>query len=113
MEQFKNIGTTLATFRKEKKLQQSDLSVLLAERGINVSNQAISKWEKGKTVPNAIQFLNLCEVLGIEDVMSCFSDGHAGILSGLNTEGRKMVTALIMALSESPQYAQGGGSEAK
>lgn len=106
MDQFKNLGDTLTVLRKNRNIHQSQLAAMLEERGIKVTNQAISKWENGKTIPNAVQFLTLCDVLGVEDVMSCFSDGHTGFLSGLNPEGRKMITELIHVMSESSKYAQ-------
>ena len=118
MDKFKDFGVTLTKLRKRKHIKQSELAALLAERGISVTNQAISKWETGKIVPNAIQFLIICDIYGVEDVMSCFSNdqegklsrrktaGHEEMFSGLNENGRKMVTELIQVLSESARYAQ-------
>ena len=118
MDKFKDFGVTLTKLRKRKHIKQSELAALLADRGISVTNQAISKWETGKTVPNAIQFLIICDIYGVEDVMSCFSNdqeeklsrrktaGREEMFSGLNENGRKMVTELIQVLSESDRYAQ-------
>lgn len=111
MEKFKNLGETLTKLRKEKNLLQSEVAALLEERGISVTNQGVSKWETNKVVPNAIQFLNLCDILGIEDVMSTFSDGYTGFQSGLNADGRKMVTELIHFLSENPKFSNNPVSE--
>ena len=105
MEKFKNFGKTLSALRKEKNIQQKELAALMKDRGISITNQAISKWETDKAVPNAIQFLNLCDILEVEDVMSSFSEGHTGLQSGLNAEGRKMVTELIHFLSENPKFS--------
>ncbi len=106
MDKFKNLGETLTRLRKEKNMLQSDVAELLEQRGISLTNQAISKWETDKVIPNAIQFLNLCDILGVEDVMSTFSDGYTGFQTGLNTEGRKIVTELIHFLSENPKFSQ-------
>ena len=106
MDKFKDFGVTLTKLRKRKHIKQSELAALLADRGISVTNQAISKWETGKTVPNAIQFLIICDIYGVEDVMSCFSDGHTGFLSGLNADGRKMALELIQVFGESEKYSQ-------
>ena len=106
MEKFKNLGETLTVLRKEKNYLQSDVANMLVDRGINVTFQAISKWETGTTIPNAIQFLNLCDILGVEDIMSCFSNGNTGFLSGLNRDGRQIISDLIHALSESTRYSQ-------
>ena len=110
-EKFKCLGETLTKLRKEKNLLQSEVAALLEERGISVTNQGVSKWETNKVVPNAIQFLNLCDILGIEDVMSTFSDGYTGFQSGLNADGRKMVTELIHFLSENPKFSNNPVSE--
>lgn len=118
MEKFKNFGDTLTKLRKRKHIKQTELAALLAERGVTLTNQAISKWETGKAIPNAIQFLILCDIYEVDDVLACFSNGQAGgvnrrkddgreeVLSGLNSDGRKMVTELIQVLSESSRYAQ-------
>ena len=106
MEKFKNLGETITQLRKEKNMLQSDVAELLEQRGISLTNQAISKWETGKVIPNAIQFLNLCDILGVEDVMSAFSDGYTGFQTGLNADGREMVTEFIHFLSENPKFSQ-------
>lgn len=52
----KKIGITLATYRKDKKMSQIELADKLRNYGINVSNAAISAWEKDISSPNAHQF---------------------------------------------------------
>ena len=118
MEKFEGFGDSLVKARKRKHLNQRELTKLLNERGVLVKYPAICKWEKGKVVPNAIQFLILCDICGIDDALSFFSNGQAGnssghkidaydeVLSGLNPKGRKMVMELIRILRENPKYAQ-------
>ena len=53
------IGEVLAACRKAKGLSQMELAQRLTELGCEVSNQAVSKWEKNMTLPNARQFLAL------------------------------------------------------
>ena len=100
------IGEILAACRKERGLSQMELAQALTARGCEVSNQAVSKWEKSMTLPNARQFLALCEVLEIADVRGEFSEGRAGLLSGLNQEGRRRVQDYIQLLRESGRYAE-------
>ena len=59
MDQIK-IGGLIATCRKEKKLTQMQL----AER-LNVTDKAVSKWERGNAIPDPSIMLALCEILGI------------------------------------------------
>ena len=98
-------GEILATCRKQRGLNQSELAEKLTAMGCEVSNQAVSKWEKGMTLPNARQFLTLCDVLEIEDIRGQFSEGQAGLLSGLNEEGRRRALEHIQLLRESGRFA--------
>ena len=59
MDQIK-IGRFIATRRKEVGLTQLEL----AEK-LNISDRAISKWENGKSLPDASIMIELCEILGI------------------------------------------------
>lgn len=54
------IGKFIAACRKEKGLTQTQL----AEK-LNITNRAVSKWETGKSIPDAAIMLDLCKILGI------------------------------------------------
>ncbi len=56
----KKIGKFIATCRKEQGLTQAEL----AER-FGITDRAVSKWETGKSMPDASIMLELCEVLEI------------------------------------------------
>ena len=100
-----NIGEILNQRRKELGLSQSGLAAKLSNSGINVTNQAISKWENGSTLPNAIQFLSLCRVLDIDDINGTFMSGSSGgILAGLDSTGRRKVMEYIELLHDSGRY---------
>lgn len=98
-------GEILAQCRKQKGLNQAELAEKLTALGCEVSNQAVSKWEKDMTLPSALQFLTLCDVLEIEDIRGEFSEGQAGLLRGLNPEGRRHALDYIQLLRESGRYA--------
>lgn len=101
-----NIGEILNVKRKELGFSQSELAAELSCKGVNVTNQAISKWENGSTLPNAKQFLCLCQVLGIEDINEMFlGKSSGGILSGLDSSGRRKVMEYIELLHDSGRYA--------
>lgn len=53
------VGTQIARLRKEKGLTQNDLGDRLG-----VSFQAVSKWERGETLPDTAILLDLANVLG-------------------------------------------------
>ena len=59
MDQIK-IGAFIAERRKIKNLTQAQL----AEK-LNVTDRAVSKWERGKCLPDSSIMLDLCHELGI------------------------------------------------
>lgn len=84
-----DIGKTISRARREAGLSQAGLAARLTLLGVDVTNQAICKWENGSTLPNARQLLVLCAALGMEDVLGEFTNGKYGAYSGLNAAGRK------------------------
>lgn len=59
MDQVK-IGKFIAEKRKQKKLTQS----MLAEK-LGITDRAVSKWERGLSLPDASIMFSLCEILSI------------------------------------------------
>jgi SOS-response transcriptional repressor LexA len=99
-----SVGATLAELRKEKKLKQKDVADRLANYGINISNKAVHSWEKGLTQPNADQFLALCDVLDVEDVLWQFGKTHKGLYARLNSDGRQKAREYINLLFENERF---------
>ena len=54
------IGQFIASQRKQKGMTQAELALLLG-----ITDRAVSKWERGKGMPDASLMLALCEALGI------------------------------------------------
>ena len=50
---YKTFGETIASLRRAHGMRQQTLADALAEAGVPVSNQAVSKWENDATLPNA------------------------------------------------------------
>ena len=100
-----DIGEILNKKRRELNLSQADLAEHLRADGIEVTNQAASKWENGTTLPNAKQFLALCRALDIDDIAGAFGNFGTGILSGLDAVGRKKALEYIELLRESGRYS--------
>lgn len=65
------IGTNIALFRKRLRLTQAGL----AEK-INYSDKAISKWERGESVPDVVTLVSLARHLGVT-VNDLLSDPNA------------------------------------
>lgn len=100
-----NIGKTIGQARREAGLSQAELAARLTMLGVNVTNQAVCKWEKGTTLPNARQFIVLCAALGIDDVLGEFTNGRYGAYSGLNVVGRRKLQEYKELLMETGRYS--------
>ena len=66
MDQIK-IGQYIANKRREKNWTQLQLA-----KKLNITDRAVSKWETGKSLPDASLMINLCNLLGItvDDLLS-------------------------------------------
>ena len=96
----------LADLREKSKLTQGELAEELVARGILVTNNTVSKWERRRVVPDAGQFLALCEVLGVEDVMQTFgrAEPMQDAFAGLNHTGRREAKRYIQFLLGNDMY---------
>ena len=56
-----NLGERITTLRKEKDISQGDLA-----KRLNVSRQAVSKWEQGQSSPDTAKLIQLAELLGTQ-----------------------------------------------
>jgi len=99
-----SIGSTLAELRRAKKLMQKDVASRMSAYGFSVGAKTIYNWEKGLAQPNAGQFLALCDVLGVDDVLWQFAGIHKGPYAGLNQAGRQKAREFIDLLFHIDMY---------
>ena len=66
----KRIGAFIAQCRREKNLTQMQLAELL-----DITNQAVSKWENGRGMPDVSLLQPLCDILEIS-LNELFSGEH-------------------------------------
>ena len=92
MDQIK-IGRFIAEKRKEQKMTQ----VQLAEK-LGITDRAVSKWETGKSLPDASIMLELCGLLGIT-----VNDLLSGEVVSMNNYNDKMEKNLIEAVRQKEQ----------
>lgn len=108
MEDGRKLGSKLSELRKARKMSQQEVAKLVSVGSDPISNRAVSKWETGDTLPNAEQFLALCRIYDIRDVLSTFLDmenlNDEG-LNSLNKLGRERVDEYISLLKESPEFS--------
>lgn len=101
------LGEKITEARIALRLSQQDVADRINKRGVSVTNQKISKWETNYTVPNAIQFLALCDVLHIDDVLGTFLNKDDNSPMGrLNNEGKTRVNEYIDLLLISGRYSK-------
>lgn len=104
----RKLGSKLSELRKARKMSQQEVAKLVSVGSDPISNRAVSKWETGDTLPNAEQFLALCRIYDIRDVLSTFlgMDGpNDEGLNSLNKLGRERVDEYISLLKESPEFS--------
>lgn len=100
-----HLGRIIAKVREERGMSQRDLAEAFCHRGVQLTNQAISKWETGMTQPNTTQFLILCQVLGVTDVLHTFAGTkNNSPFAGLNDEGTQKAREYIDLLLHSGLY---------
>ncbi len=100
-----NIGEVITAHRKKMKISQIELAEMLAKKEVNVTNAAISAWEKGNSMPTAETLLRLCEILNINDIYTEFiGKNPLDPFNELNEEGRKKVLDYIELLKKSGEY---------
>ena len=99
------IGKKLSELRTEKGLSQPELAALLTTSGIPTNGQKISKWETDYSVPNAYQFLGLCKILEIRDVLDIFNIKENPI-SQLDNTGKQKADEYIELLISCGKYAK-------
>lgn len=56
-----NLGERIISLRKERSISQTELA-----RRLNVSRQAVSKWEQGTSSPDTAKLIQLAEILDTE-----------------------------------------------
>ena len=88
------IGGRMTQARKALRMTQGELAAALAFRGVRVQTAAVSKWEKGDSVPNAYQLAAVYDVLQLP----MFPDER------LNEEGRKILAGYRGYLESQPAY---------
>lgn len=102
---YEHLGGTLASLRKSWQLSQAEVAEQLTQMGIPVTNRAISHWEQERTQPSSTQFLGLCAIYRVRDVLSAFGEYKLPLRSvELNREGREKVDEFARILVASGMF---------
>ena len=68
-----SFGARLAAARAPAGYNQTEVAKYITEAGFPVRTQAVSKWERGTTLPSARQLVELCRLYHIRDVVAAFA----------------------------------------
>lgn len=98
------LGSKILEARTRHGLHQKDLSRLLRNYDIEITAGAISKWEKGDSLPNPYQLFALSIELGIGDVLDYFAGVNIEGERKLNAEGKKKIEEYVNLLVASGLY---------
>ncbi|MEE0945960.1 MAG: helix-turn-helix transcriptional regulator [Acutalibacteraceae bacterium] len=89
----KKIGNFIAERRKAEKLTQMQL----AEK-LNITDRAVSKWERGKSLPDSSIMLSLCDILKIS-----VNDLLNGEVVGMENYNKELENRLLDVIKEKEQ----------
>lgn len=89
------IGKRIAQLRKEKNLTQEDLAQMM-----EVSAQAVSKWENDLTCPDISSLPKLAKILGVtvDELLSGKAEENAPVAQVLAPEDRKELKDMMLRI---------------
>lgn len=97
----KNLGKTIARYRKEAKMNQTELAKELEKYDIRIKQNAVSQWESNVSQPSAKQLLAICEIFGIYDIYTEFIGSNpVNPFRNLNEKGIEKVQEYIHLLEK-------------
>ena len=99
------LGSKIMEARKASRMSQKDMALRLMAYNIHVSSGAVSKWEKGDSLPNPYQLFALCHILHIQDLLSFFMGSDPEDGDELNLKGQELLKLVKDALISSGQYS--------
>ena len=82
------VGEFITELRKEKGLTQSQLA-----EHFGISNKAVSKWENGKSLPDASIMIDLCNFLGI--TVNELLSGERIDMENYREKAEKTITSVV------------------
>lgn len=86
MESF---GAMLKEARREKNLSQSTVAKYVSEHDKPISRVMVTKWESDELIPNARQFLYICQLLEVRDPYAFIGTPSAQLNAAGRAELRK------------------------
>ena len=99
---YDQIGRILMCLRKSWQMTRDDVVEQMKLIGIPISSQTINSWEHDVRKPSSEQFLGLCQVYKVRDVLSTFADIERSQKNfELNHEGWRRIEEFAQILKAS------------
>lgn len=91
----KSMGEIIAVLRRERGMTQKEL----ADR-LNITDKAISKWERGLALPDTAAIPKLAEIFGVsvEELISAKASSGAKHRGAANAEAVKIMSIVLRAI---------------
>lgn len=91
----KSMGEIIAALRREKGMTQKELADML-----NITDKAVSKWERGLALPDTAAIPKLAEIFGVpvEELISAKASSGAQRRGTGNEELAKIVNIILKAV---------------
>lgn len=91
----KSMGEIIAVLRRERGMTQKEL----ADR-LNITDKAVSKWERGLALPDTAAIPKLAEIFGVsvEDLISAKASSGAKHRGAANAEAVKIMSIVLRAI---------------
>ncbi len=106
----KKLGEKLREIRIRCDYTQLEVSDRMKALHCPIAKNSISRWETGYNSPGVEQFVTLCRIYGIQDVVGVFGDGHVPPVDHcLNRIGREKVEEYRQLLIDSGKYVPDNG----
>ena len=99
-----DLGGTLRALRLENGWTQPEAVQKLSEVGCVCTTKSLSRWERGDTNPTAQQFLSLCRIYAVRDVLEVFC-GIPGQTASLNAAGKRRMKEYLRLLAADNEFA--------
>lgn len=91
----KSMGEIIAVLRRERGMTQKEL----ADR-LNITDKAVSKWERGLVLPDTAAIPKLAEIFGVsvEELISAKASSGAKHRGAANAEAVKIMSIVLRAI---------------
>jgi|GEM_PF-5509908 len=99
------INAVLRASRKAAGMTLDQVSKSFEKRGVQIRPNTVAQWENGRRQPGINEFLILCELYDIKDILHSFT-GENSIFSGLNDEGIREVWRYVDYLMKQPFFTE-------